>query len=264
MSTAPRSSALITYTAWKALFLRTAIARLSARRFAWFWIIFEPLLNVVLLMLVFAFLRVRHINGIATPVWIMAGVLAFLAFRSTAAQSMNTIRPNRALYAFSQIRPSDPPLINAALQGFTLILVSIVLLAGAELIGYEMIPLDPLGVVEAMFGMWLIGVGYGLIGSVAMVLLPPVASAMQFLMRPLYILSGVMIPIMLIMPYPYRDWLLWNPLLHGLELAREGFAPHYHLHPDISVGYLYGWAMGLVFLGLALHVRYARRLAKLE
>lgn len=261
MSAALRSSYSVAFTTWKALFLRTAVQRLSASRFAWFWLVFEPLASIVVLMLIFTFLRVRHIGGISTPVWVMAGVLTFNAFSGVVEQAQRALRPNRGLFAFPQVTPFDPILIYAALEGFILLLVSILLLAGAELIGYDVMPLDPLAVMEAVVGMWLLGFGYGLILSTALVAAPPAASVLRVILRPMRILSGVILPVILIVPYPYREWLLWNPLLHGIEIARKGFAPYYRLDPAISLGYLYGWALALLFLGLALHTHFADRLA---
>jgi capsular polysaccharide transport system permease protein len=53
---------------------------------------------------------------------------------------------------------------------------------------------------------------------------------------------------------------LFNPIAHGLEAARLGFAAHYHAVPELSLGYLYGFALVSVFFGLALHRRFALRL----
>jgi capsular polysaccharide transport system permease protein len=257
--TARRSPARIMYSTWKALFLRSAVARLSKRRLAWFWLIFDPLFSIVLLMLVFSFLRVRHIQGIETAVWVMAGVLAFMMFRSTAGQATGAVGISRRLFSYPQIRPFDPVVTAAALEGFLVVLVSIVLLAGATVIEFDVVPRDPLAVLEALFGMWLTGLGYGLVNSVMTDISRVASWFLSFLLRPLYMLSGVIFPIMLI-PYPYRDWVFYNPLVHGLESMRLGFAPYYHISSEINLGYLYGWALGLVFLGLALHKRYRSRL----
>lgn len=262
MATSPRPPALITWTTWKALFLRTAVARVSASRLAAFWILFEPVAFTVLLMLAFTFLRVRHIGGISTAVWIMAGVLSFITFRRAASEAMNAIGRSRSLFTYPQVRPADPVVVNAALEGFVMVLVSIVLLAGATLVGFDVVPADPLAVIEAMAGMWIFGLGYGMVNSVALVVWPPLGAVLSFmLLRPLYLLSGVIIPVT-VLPYPYRDWLMMNPLVHGLEMARLGFAPHYRVPPQISIGYLYLWAVVIVFLGLALQVRYRHRLEK--
>jgi capsular polysaccharide transport system permease protein len=78
-------------------------------------------------------------------------------------------------------------------------------------------------------------------------------------MMPMYIVSGVMIPVASI-PQPYQGWMLLNPIVHGLEAARLAFAPYYHAVPGLDLGYLHLFALVLVFLGLALHVRFADRM----
>lgn len=251
----------ISYSTWKALFLRAAVNSLSASRLAWFWMLAEPIAFIVILMLVFTVLRVRTIGGIDTAVWIMAGMLAFLMFRRVATQTMIAVSENKKLFGFPQIRPFDTVLVRAALEGFLMTIIAILLLAGASLYGMEVIPVDPLAVIEAFFGLWVLGLGVGLVGSVAVVLAPPIGATISFIVtRPMYFLSGVLFPITIV-PYPYRDWLMLNPLVHGLEAARLGFAPYYHVGADMSVAYLFGWAIVTVFFGMALHVRYAKRLA---
>jgi capsular polysaccharide transport system permease protein len=261
-ATTRRSRARIMFSTWRALFLRTAVVRVSGTRFAWFWLIAEPLWAIVLLMLVFTFLRVRHIGGIDIAIWLMAGVLAFSMFRRTASQGSRAVRASRALFSYPQIRPFDPVVVHAALEGFLMVLVSIALLAGATLIEYDVVPQDPLAVLRALLGMWLIGLGYGLVHAAARELSRVADWCMTKVARPLYILSGVIIPITMVVPYPYREWLFYNPLVHGLESMRFAFAPYYKLAPEVSMPYLYGWALCLVFLGTGLHARYAVQLAK--
>ena len=50
---------------------------------------------------------------------------------------------------------------------------------------------------------------------------------------------------------------------HGVEAARLGIANYYHAVPELSLSYLYGFSLVLLFLGLALQVRHRRRLATL-
>jgi capsular polysaccharide transport system permease protein len=180
-------------------------------------------------------------------------------FRRVASQTMIALNSGKALLAFPQIVPIDFILVGSALEGFLMVIITILLLTGAWLYGLPVIPVDPLGVMVAIAGLWLAGVGYGLVGSVANKLAPPVGVALGFLLRPLFFLSGVIFPVVLI-PYPYREWILLNPLVHGLEATRLGFAPYYHVTHEISIAYLYEWALVMIFFGLALHVRYAKRL----
>jgi len=108
----------------------------------------------------------------------------------------------------------------------------------------------------------LCGLGFLLVVSVIGELLPELGKIISMSLMPLYLLSGVMIPISYI-PLPYREWMMYNPLAHGLEAARLGFAPLYRAAPELSVGYMYACALVGIFFGLALHRYYARRLAAL-
>lgn len=125
--------------------------------------------------------------------------------------------------------------------------------------GVNMIPADPLAVLEAFFGLWLLGAGFGLIASVGAELIPEMGKVVGFIMMPMYLASGVIFPITNLPPL-YREWLMLNPVAHGVEAARLGFAPYYHAVPELSIGYMYGFAIIMVFIGLALHVKYALRL----
>lgn len=256
---ATRTPATITLSVWKALFLREALSRLFSGRAVWFWLLAEPVFHVTYMLVIFTVIRVRSVGGIDTTVWLMVGMLAFFMFRRTGTQVMNAVSANQALFSYRQVKPVDTVLVRGGLEGILMIVIAGVLLAGASLFGHSVVPADPLAVLEAFFGLWLVGMGFGLITSVLGELVPELRRIINFVMMPLYMVSGVIFPISAV-PQPYRDWLLLNPVAHGLEAARLGFAPHYHAVPELSIAYIYGFALVSIFLGLALHRRFALRL----
>lgn len=254
-----RTALLITLSVWKALFLREALSRLFSGRASWFWLVAEPVFHVSYLILIFTVIRVRTIGGIDTAIWIIAGLLGFFMFRRTGTQVMNAVGANQALLVYRQVKPVDTVLVRGGLEGFLMIIIISILLAGAALFGHSVVPADPLAVLEAFFGLWLVGMGFGLVTSVAVKLVPELGRVLKLVMMPLYIISGVMLPISAV-PQPYRDWLLLNPVAHGLEAARLGFAPYYHAVPELSIAYIYWFALVSIFLGLALQRQFALRL----
>ena len=259
---AARSPAEITFSVWKALFLREALARLFSRRAAWVWLLLEPLFHIGYMLFVFTVLRARTIGGIDVTIWLLSGMLAFFIFRRTASQAQNAISANQALFTYRQVKPVDTVLVRAGLEGLLMVVVAFILFAGAAFFGHSVLPADPLMVLQGFLGLWLIGLGWGLISSVINELVRELAIVIEYVMTPLYIVSGVIMPIASI-PLPYRDWLVYNPLVHGIEAARLGFAPYYHAIPEFSLWYLYGFALVVVFLGLALQHRFALRLTRL-
>ena len=254
-----RTSLQVTLSVWKALLLRGAVMRLFSSRAAWFWLLLEPVWHIGYMMLIFAVVKVRHVAGIETTVWVMAGLLSFFAFRRPAQQGMNAVNANSALYTYRQVKPIDAVLTRCVLEGLLAIVTTVIIVSLTAMAGIDVVPDDPFAVLQAFVGMWVLGVGFGLAASVAVEIAPEAGRMIGIVMTPLYFASGVIFPIGLVSP-TYRQWLMLNPLAHGLEATRKGFADHYHPIPETSMGYFYGCALAVLFFGLALHRRYADKM----
>lgn len=254
-----RSSSLIAWTVWKALFLREAVSRLSAGRAAWLWILAEPIVHLIFLNVLFGFILKQVVSGIDGGLFITTGLLGFFIAQNTAMRCKDAIDANAALFAYRQVLAADTVLVRAVLEAVLLLISALVLLAGLGLLGYKVVPQDSLLVMVSFTALWLAGIGLGLVLSVASELVPEIGKIAGMMFRPLYFLSGVMYPASAIPP-AYREWLLLNPLVHGIESLRAGFFPQYHTISGVSLAYLMSFAMVTVCLGLALHVRFATRL----
>ncbi|MGE8549000.1 MAG: ABC transporter permease [Alcaligenes sp.] len=259
MDDRPRSPLAVTLAVWRAIFLREALDRLFDMRAAWFWLLMEPVLHIGFITFIFTVIRLRTVGGIDASVWIIVGMLAFFMFRRTAIQVMYAVDSNKPLFAYRQVKPFDTSIVRGGLEAFLMVMVAMVILTVAAFLGHDVLPDDPLQVLVAIFGLWLFGVGYGLVASVLMALVRETEHILKILMLPLYLISGVIMPISAV-PQPYRDLLLINPLVHGLELVRQGFSTYYHMVPGVSMEYLYMWGIVSFFLGLVLYRRFALQL----
>ena len=251
-----RSPLSITFAVWHAIFLREALDRLFDMRAAWFWLLIEPALHIGFIATVYTVIRMRTIGGTDIAVWIIVGMLAFFLFRRTATQVMYAVDCNRSLFAYRQVKPFDTAIVRAGLEAFLTILISIIILTVATLLGRATIPDDPLLALVAAGGLWLFAIGYGLITSVLIELAHELEHILKLIMIPLYLASGVIFPLDHIPP-PYRDVLMFNPIVHGLESVRMGFSSYYHAAPGVSLGYLYSFAVTSIFFGLLLYRRFA-------
>lgn len=244
---------------WKALFLREAMVRMFGTRMAWCWLVVEPVANVLWLVLIFSIIRIQHVGGIETALWIVCGMLVFMTFRRTVSQVQNGVGANVALFAYRQVRPADVVLVRAAVEGASMFVISgTVFLVGAA-IGWMAWPASMWSVLEAFTAAWLCGLGLGMIFGVLARLIPEAERIINFLMTPLMMISGVMVPLGMVHE-PYRGWLMYNPLAHAIEASRLGFAPYYHAASELDLSYAYQCALVLVFLGLALFRRFNQRL----
>jgi capsular polysaccharide transport system permease protein len=254
-----RSSCSITLSVWMALFLREALFRVARSRTAWAWLLIEPIIHVVAMVFVFTVIHVRVVGGIDFTIWLIVGLVFFFMFKRTAMQTKNALDANKGIFVYRQVLPVDTLLVRACLEAFLTLLVAIILSVGMALLGINMNPDDPLAVFAALLGLWIIGLGFGLISSVLITLIADVDKFINIAMTPLYMFSGVIFPLAVIPP-PFHGWLMLNPLAHGIEAARLGMSSYYHAAPELSLGYLYQCALASLFVGLALHKHFATRL----
>jgi capsular polysaccharide transport system permease protein len=192
-------------------------------------------------------------------IFIILGIQAFFMFRNIMTRGIEGVESGSNLYAFRQIQPVDTVFVRAFNAGLLEVLIFMLIFAGAGLFGYPIMPKDPLFAFGALFGLWLLGLGLALALSIPCVLVPELGRTVRLLMTPMFFFSGVIFP-SIKLPVSLREYLLWNPVLHGLETLRLGFMPTYVVMPGISLGFVYACAIPLISIGLALHYLYRAQL----
>jgi capsular polysaccharide transport system permease protein len=247
------------WSVWTALFLREALARLFSSRGAWAWLMLEPVFHIAYLVIIFTVIRVHYVSGFDTGLWIVVGLLAYFTFERASGQTANAINANKSLFSYRQVHPIDTMFVRAFLEVLLLSVVAICIFGIAAMLGHDVLPHDPFEFLVAIVGLWLLALGWGLVRAVLHDLVPELEIVLNFVMKPMYIISGVMVPLASI-PLPYRDLLLYNPVAQGVEAARAGFSASYHPVLGLSVSYLFVFALGLFFMGLLLMRRFAVRL----
>ncbi|SPC16381.1 ABC transporter permease [Cupriavidus taiwanensis] len=255
-----RSDVSIALSVWRALFLRESSARLAGARAAWIWILLEPATHIIFLMVAFGVVRHQVRQDANMEMFILVGVWGFFLVRNVAQRGMEAISANQTLFSYRQVQPVDTVLVRATVEAFIYVIVGTVLLAALALLDIEVPPADPLLVLWSGFLLWAFGLGLGLMFSVMGTLMPGLGKLIRIVFTPLYFLSAVMYSVSSL-PRGMREVVLVNPITHGLEAMRSGWFAAYHGEAHVSLGYLAFCALGTVFLGLAMHVRYATRLS---
>jgi capsular polysaccharide transport system permease protein len=259
----------VTLSVWHAIFLREALDRLFEARAAWLWLLMEPVAYIALHAFGFETFHINQVGGMAINMWIIAGFIGFLLWRRTWTQVLHGIDCNRPFFAYRQVKPFDVAIVRAVLELFLMVPISVVIMSMAVASGHGMtlssqnpvwLPQDPLMVILSLAGLWLLGLGFGLVTSVVMNFVREIDHVFKILYLPLYYISGALLPLSLYVPEPYQYIFVANPIVSGIELMRQGFLPDYHALKGVSLSYLYAWALGLLFVGLALYKRFSRKL----
>jgi len=244
-----------------AILLREVKTRFGDHQWGYAWALIEPSLWVL------TFVGIYHVMGRMAPpgmsmiAFLATGIVIFQLFRNTSAQAMAAITANRGLLFYPQVRPLDLVMARAVLEGATQVVVFAMLMGAAALIEGSL-RVD--SVLTTLLGMLLaggLGLGFGLVLCGLNTLSPTVERLHGPLVRPLFWLSAVFYPIDSV-PTALRNILLYNPIVHAIELVRDGWFPGYQTR-HIDPWYPAGWILVLLFFGLSLE-RVARRRLQLS
>ncbi|MGP9664694.1 ABC transporter permease [Halomonas sp. AOP22-C1-8] len=250
----------VTRSVWYAMFMREAISRTMADRMGWFWMIFEPFALVAIMVGIRSFVSGDRliVNAPFIP-WMITGMMGFFLVREGMLRGMGAIEGNKALFAYRQVQPVDPVLVRNFLEGMLRTFIFLLFMAGGLMLGLDMYPDNAIRAMAAWLSLWSLGVGLGLVTSVASVLVPEVGRVIRMLSLPLLIISGVIFPLNQ-MPHWLLEYLMLNPIPHGLETLRLGFFENYKTIHGTSMLYFWMATLTLNALGLLMHLRFVDRL----
>ncbi|MCA0974347.1 ABC transporter permease [Halomonas denitrificans] len=258
---ATRHPWVVTRSVWYALFLREAIARTMTDRMGWFWMVAEPIIFTLIMVAIRSFIHADSlVIGAPFLPWMVVGLMGFFLVREGMTRGMGAIGANQALFAYRQVVPIDPVIVRVGLEGLLRSFIFLLFIAGGLLLKVDAIaPDDALIALSWWLSLWVLGLALGLIVSVLATLVVEVAIVLRMVMMPLLILSGVIFPIQ-VAPHWAQQYLLLNPVVHGLEHLREGFFVSYWAVVGVSAVYFWLVTLALMAIGLILHLRYKHRL----
>jgi len=231
-----------------ALILREMRVRFGRTQFGYLWAIVEPLAYVGLFSLMFHFMDRHPPFGRSMTLFFATGILPFLFFRNVVNQLTSAFKANQALLAYPIVQPIDTIMSRVILEVATSFFVMLIVFATLTHIENVPAPSNIIKIFESIALLMLIGVGYGLMSAVITTRLESWANISRLVMTPLMFLSGIFTPIDSL-PTKVRGFVSWNPIIHGVELFRDGYYVNFR-NEQIDVAYLA--VCGIMFLFLSL------------
>ncbi|PAU70563.1 ABC transporter permease [Vreelandella alkaliphila] len=250
----------VTRSVWYAMFVREALSRTMGDRMGWFWMIFEPVAFIGIMIGIRSFIRGDSlvVNAEFIP-WLIAGMMGFFLIREGMIRGMGAIEANKSLFAYRQVQPIDPVLVRNFLEGALRTFVFLIFIGGGLMLGLDIFPDNGIRAIAAWLSLWCLGIGCGLITSVAVTLVPEIGKVIGMISLPLMIISGVIMPLNSL-PHWLLEYLMLNPIPHGLETLRLGFFENYKVVHGTSMLYFWLFTLTLNSLGLLMHLRFVDKL----
>ena len=232
----------------RTLMLREMMARFGRHELGYLWAVLEPMMHVLVISLIFYFIRARDALGMNMVLFVTTGVVPLFVYLKTYNQLTNALKQNRPLLNHSRVQPMDIFFARSILELFTHIFVLILFVTFIYVFVDKYTFGNALSVLVNLFGLWIFGIGAGLaLGSLA-VFVESIKNVMDGLNRLLYITSGVFFTLDM-MPASVAQYMAYNPLLHFVDGVRGNFNPLMG-GTRVDIVYAFSWAVGILALGL--------------
>lgn len=232
-----------------ALLLREILTRFGRHNIGFLWLFVEPMMFTLGVTVLWTLSGASHGSNLPIVAFALTGYSSVLLWRNMPARCIGSITPNLALMYHRHVKVVDVFASRLLLEagGATISFVVLAVLFTAT--GIVKPPEDIGKVVFA----WFMTAWFGLSLAILMGALSEKSEIIEKLWHPasylLFPLSGAAFMVDAL-PNTAQDFVLLLPMVHGVELLREGyfgsaFKAHY------SMTYMAVWCSGLTILGLA-------------
>jgi capsular polysaccharide transport system permease protein len=235
-----------------ALVIREFRVRLGGRSVGLVWMLLEPLIHVLIILAFFGFRHHAASSSVEFPVFLVTGMLPFFIFRNLMRRLPGAVNAGRSLFAYRQVKPIDIMLARTIVETGLYSAVYLAALVLLGWLGYHWLPHSPLELIAVSITLVTLGFSMGLLFAVLVHNRPKVQTFINWIFIPLYFVSGVIFPLHALSP-SVRYWLLFNPVLHLIDLSRTYFFPSYRPLVGVNLAYPLEWTLIAVALALSLY-----------
>ncbi len=243
----------------RSVVLRETRTRFGDHQLGYLWALLEPLMWIATFTLVYQLARRSVSHGLEIVPFLATGILTYELFINNVSRAGESINGNKALLFYPQVQPIDLVIARVALETATLTVVFVLVMLGTGIANGELPRADNL--LRTMLGLGLasaLGASVGLLLCMLGVLSNVVERLRGPIMRPLFWTSGLFYTLD-DAPGTARELLLYNPVLHTVEIVRDGWFPQYE-SPAADPFYVVAFILLFGSVGLLLERVVRRRI----
>lgn len=204
-----------------ALMIRELHTRFGRENIGFLWIMVEPLLFAGLVAIIWRFMKGPEEHGIGIIAFVVTGYIPITLFRHGVARSVAIFTANSSLLYHRQIKIVDFIIVRFLIELLGGMMAYVFI--ASILIYFDEFPIP--ADIGLLIAGWML---YGLFSfSLCLIIAPlsemsdalekfiPVATYIMLPFSGLFTLASWLTPTM-------RDYLLWSPFVHGMEMMRKG------------------------------------------
>jgi len=244
-------------TAITALMMRELLTRFGRFRLGWLFVLLDPVVHIGFLGVMFGLILKRSMPGADYMYFVTIGILSWDLVVGSMNRGMSAVAANAGLFSHRQVRPVTVILARVLIEFGILTVTTCVIWAGFVWLGHTVLPHSPVQALLLVGLLTLMGLGLALIMGILTPFFPLLERAVSFVTKPLFFASGIIFNIQII-PADYRKYLVWNPLLHGIELLRGTVFVGYDTS-SVSLRYVFFVTLAVLLVGFIVNAMYGHK-----
>ncbi|SMB89834.1 capsular polysaccharide transport system permease protein [Pasteurella testudinis DSM 23072] len=205
-----------------ALLMREIITRYGRKNIGFLWLLVEPLLFTLLIVLIWKFIRADRHSTLNMVAFIISGYPIAMMWRNASRKVIGAISANISLLYHRNVRVLDTLLARVILEVAGATLAQITIMFSLIMLNWIEPPKDIFYMLLAWLLMAMFAFGLGLIISAIAFyfeVFGKIWGTLSFVMLPL---SGAFFFVHSL-PTRAHEYVLWLPMVHGTEMFRHGY-----------------------------------------
>jgi capsular polysaccharide transport system permease protein len=221
------------------------------------WALLEPLMFIGLMRAARSAFKGLTPPDMPPTTFLIVGIVPFYMYLAVLGAVYKAVAESDNMLKFPRVTPIDVA-IAASLGDFCIYFaVYCAMLVPVSIYEHAFPPENGLKVLSVFLVLWMLGVSFGFVVGAAARVFPPIKNFINYYNLVNRMLGGMLFVITMI-PSTYWPYFTWNPILHCMEMIRDGWFTTY-TSPVADPAYVGEWILGLMLLGLSLE-RYQRRM----
>lgn len=213
------------------------------------WTLFEPLMQVTIVVSMYWFFGISSIQGMPAIPFAITGIGCWLMIRMIMMRTGMGLGREFGLCTFPVIIPLDVKIAKALFYSTMYFVVcGFFILLNAHYEGSRFEVDDFIKLMHYWIMLTILAFGIGLAMGRLFTVIPEAQRLIMVILRAMYLLSGAFI-ISEQMPTEYVKYVIWNPILHGIQLFRSAFFLDYE-SVDASPLFFTVCTLGILVFGV--------------
>ena len=231
------------------LLMREILDRYGRHNIGFLWLFFEPMIFTLGVTTIWSLGGFNHGSDLPIVAFALTGYSSVLLWRNMPSRCIRAIQPNHTLMHHRNVRVMDIYAARLLLESMGATTSFMILSVLFSSFGWMNFPVEPL---KVFFG-WIMLAWFGCSLALLVGALSERFEVVHILWHPtgylLFPLSGAAFSVD-ILPKKFQDALLLLPMVHGVEIVRDGYFGPTQYVAHYNVAYMAACCLGIMLLGM--------------